>query len=136
MNFTNNLDDPGRNPDDPGKARMIWERTRMIRPNQTAAAYKLKQAQLLHPDSDFDDLELVLKLWKKPSSTHREPPKNKQNGGCKICKGFIMYLGNLFGFGFSLVYRIGVELCIEDVDLRKSIKNTFDPLLIVQDPYK
>ena len=46
-----------------------------------------------------------------------------------------MYLGNLFGFGFSLVYRIGVELCKEDVDLSKSITNPFDPLLIVRDPY-
>ena len=72
---------------------------------------------------------------KKPRSSHREPPKMNQNGGCKICKGFIMYLGNLFGFGFSLVYRIWVELCREDVDLSKSITNPFDPLLIVRDPY-
>ena len=30
---------------------------------------------------------------------------------------------------------VGVELCIEDVDLSKSIMNPFDPLLIVRDPY-
>ena len=28
-----------------------------------------------------------------------------------------------------------MELCIEDVDLSKSITNPFDPLLIVRDPY-
>ena len=100
-----------------------------------AGTPKLKQAQLFHTDSDFDDLGLVLKIWKKPRSSHREPPKINQNGGCQIGKGFIIYLGNLFGFGFSLVYRIGVELCIEDVDLSKSITNPFDPLLIVRDPY-
>jgi hypothetical protein len=79
---------------------MIWDRTRMIRPNQTVAALKQKQAQLLHPDSDFDDLGLVLKLWKKPRSSHREPPKINQNGGCKICKGFIMYLGTNLAMDF------------------------------------
>ena len=47
----------------------------------------------------------------------------------------MIYLGNLFGFGFCLVYRIGVELCGEDVDLSKSITNPFVPLLIVRDPY-
>ena len=99
----------------------------MIRPNQTAAALKLKQAQLLHPDSDFDDLGLVLKLRKNPRSSHRELTKINQKRGCQICKGFIIYLGNLFGFGFSLVYRIGVELCREDVDLSKSITNPLIP---------
>ena len=34
-----------------------------------------------------------------------------------------------------MVYRIGVELCIEDVDLSKTITNPFDPLLIVRDPH-
>ena len=37
--------------------------------------------------------------------------------------------------GFTLGYMIGVELCIEDVDLSKSITNPIDTLLIVRDPY-
>ena len=41
----------------------------------------------------------------------------------------------ILGFGFCLVYRIGVELCKEDVDLSKSITKPFDLLLIVWDPY-
>ena len=36
---------------------------------------------------------------------------------------------------FTVEYMIGVELCIEDVDLSKSITKPFDPLLIVRDPY-
>ena len=31
---------------------------------------------------------------------------------------------------------VGVELCIEDVDLSKSIIKHLDPLLIARDPYK
>ena len=34
-----------------------------------------------------------------------------------------------------MVYRIGVELCKEDVDLSKSTTKPFNPLLIVRDPY-
>ena len=30
---------------------------------------------------------------------------------------------------------IGVELCMEDIEWRKSVMNPFDPRLIVQDPY-
>jgi hypothetical protein len=72
-----------------------------------AGTPKLKHAQLFHTNSDFDDLGLVLKLWKKPRSSHREPPKINKNGGCKLCKGFIMYLGNLDGYGFR--WYIGYE---------------------------
>jgi hypothetical protein len=55
--------------------------------------------------------------------------------GSKYAKVRSYILGNLVGYGLSLVYRIGVELSIEDVDLSKSITNPFDPLLIVRDPY-
>ena len=72
--------------------------------------------------------------------------------GAKYGKVRSYTLGNLFGYGFTLVdvgilylYWIEVkyayvgiwceEVEIEDVDLSKSITNPFDPLLIVRDPY-
>jgi hypothetical protein len=73
--LSRNPDDPGRYPDDPGRYPDDPAN------KKTAGDPKLKQAQLLHPDSDFDDLGLVLKLWKNPRSSHREPPKINQNGG-------------------------------------------------------